>query len=959
MSYEIARQRIKEALAEKLTKLNLSALTLSEFPSELFQLTNLQELNLGFNQLMELPENFIQLTNLQELNLGFNQLVGLPENFTQLTKLQGLVLSYNQLSELPEDFTQLINLQFLDLRRNQLTKLPEDFAHLTNLSLLLLSNNQLTKLPKDFAYLTKLSMLYLHDNHLSELPEDFAKLRHLQTLNLHNNRDLKIPQEVVSEGVQAVLDFIGQVPQQHWVSKLMLVGEGRHGKSSLLRALRGEPFVENLDSTHGMLIGRLPLSHPRRTGIELELSTWDFGGQQIYHAMHQFFLTDRSLYVLVWDGQRRWEECKIEAWLESITLRAPNAPVVLVATHCPSGERPADPPFTQLTERFPNLIPFHFQVDNRTGDGIAELREKLIEVAADLPLMGELSPPAWTQVKEALRTRRKNEKACTLAQLEDLMSEHGIAAPASQKRLTRFLNEIGEIIHYPENAVLRDTVIIDPEWVSQTISLVLDSAEVQRGLGLFRRESMEALWRHLDLGMPERMLNLMEEFDLSYRTLDDRDISIIVERLQQDPPENWDKEWNAVPEPRTDITMEFKLETDLPPGIPSWFIARQHRYTRNIHWRRGAIFADDRHNPKHWAWIEAYPEQKLLRLTVRGSAPHDFFSRMRHGLKETFNRYEGLREGKFKVVETIPCPGQLDDRPCNYPHDVNDLNRKLERRRPMVCNRCDTELSVAELLLGIRYEPTYEKLEMIHADTRATRQDMQEMLGLVRLLQSDFAATFNAFQKYEEMQAPYVFALRGGTYDSDFQGLFGGTGGRGGLVSTMREQVWKKKMELQLYCQAPGEWHPCGYERGKDDPATGLYQVEINAEFLQALAPYAKKMAGLLKYAKPLAQAALLANGLPPVVPDAANWIKENAEGMDKLAKNLKEIEENAEAKQTRKLDETEGVTIPEGALLRNLRHLLKAKDPDEKWGNLQRHYYKPEGHHLWLCAKHLDEYKK
>ena len=31
---------------------------------------------------------------------------------------------------------------------------------------------------------------------------------------------------------------------------------------------------------------------------------WDFGGQEIYHATHQFFLTRRSLYVLVDDTRK-------------------------------------------------------------------------------------------------------------------------------------------------------------------------------------------------------------------------------------------------------------------------------------------------------------------------------------------------------------------------------------------------------------------------------------------------------------------------------------------------------------------------------------------------------------------------------------------------------------------------------------------------------------------------------
>ena len=34
-------------------------------------------------------------------------------------------------------------------------------------------------------------------------------------------------------------------------------------------------------------------------GQDFGVNMWDFGGQEIYHATHQFFLTKRSLYALV------------------------------------------------------------------------------------------------------------------------------------------------------------------------------------------------------------------------------------------------------------------------------------------------------------------------------------------------------------------------------------------------------------------------------------------------------------------------------------------------------------------------------------------------------------------------------------------------------------------------------------------------------------------------------------
>ena len=58
--------------------------------------------------------------------------------------------------------------------------------------------------------------------------------------------------------------------------------------------------------------------------------TWDFGGQTEYYATHQYFLSKRSLYIVVWkitDGERGVNE--IQQWLINIQARAPNSPVII------------------------------------------------------------------------------------------------------------------------------------------------------------------------------------------------------------------------------------------------------------------------------------------------------------------------------------------------------------------------------------------------------------------------------------------------------------------------------------------------------------------------------------------------------------------------------------------------------------------------------------------------------
>src|SRR5205814_9165200 len=126
---------------------------------------------------------------------------------------------------------------------------------------------------------------------------------------------------------------------------------GGTGKSSLLRALRNDTFDPNLSTTHGIDVDHLILSHPHHYII---LNTWDFGGQQIYHATHQFFLTERSLYVVAWNARLGAEQGKLHYWLDTIKALAPKAPVLLVATHI--DERAPDLNYQSYEEEYPQLI---------------------------------------------------------------------------------------------------------------------------------------------------------------------------------------------------------------------------------------------------------------------------------------------------------------------------------------------------------------------------------------------------------------------------------------------------------------------------------------------------------------------------------------------------------------------------------------------------------------------------
>jgi hypothetical protein len=140
---------------------------------------------------------------------------------------------------------------------------------------------------------------------------------------------------------------------------------------------------------------------------------------------------------------------------------------------------------------------------------------------------------------------------------------------------------------------------------------------------------------------------------------------------------------------------------------------------------------------------------------------------------------------------------------------------------------------------------------------------------------------------------------------------------------------------------------------GKDDPATGLYQIEVSSEFLQVVGPYVIRIAKVMKYARPF-----IPEFLTAIDPEKyEKQFKDDIEMMDKLSENY---DASAFEDRERMLGARADARDPfqaDGAALRQLRSVLEAKDKTQ-WGGLKRVMTK-EGHWLWLCPEHANKLRE
>ncbi|CAH1239393.1 MFHAS1 [Branchiostoma lanceolatum] len=317
--------------------LNLRSNPLQTLPAEIGQLTNVKHLDLWNCQLHTLPPEVGRLTQLEWLDLRSNPLQTLPAEIGQLTNVKHLDLWNCQLHTLPPEVWRLTQLEWLALRFNPLLTLPAEIGQLTNVKHLDLSQCQLRTLPPELWRLTKLEWLNLRSNPLQTLPAEVGQLTNLSHLDVNGNPLIKPPPEVSENGIVAIRQYFEELERsEEDVSahlKVVVLGETKAGKTSLVRTLRRwkSTLTEEEDRTHCVEVTQW------KADDSITFEVYDFGGHDVYHLTHQFFLTPDALYLLLVniENYNCTEKSYSEAvgfWLDTLNARVPGAVVSLVGT---------------------------------------------------------------------------------------------------------------------------------------------------------------------------------------------------------------------------------------------------------------------------------------------------------------------------------------------------------------------------------------------------------------------------------------------------------------------------------------------------------------------------------------------------------------------------------------------------------------------------------------------------
>lgn len=839
------------------------------------------------------------------MSLEANQLTSLPHELGQLTKLSILVLDDNLLSALPAQVGQLINLKTLWLDRNRLDALPSEISKLTQLETLAVTGNLLTELPWQLAELITAGVgLHLRGNPLREpFPEFLARGTDALAVYLRSLKDA--------------------IPQ--YDAKLLLVGEGNVGKTSLVAALRNDPFIEGRPTTHGIEIQALFLRHPI-IDLDMTVRAWDFGGQEVYRITHQFFFSKRALYIVVWNAREGQEQNEVEGWLRRIRLRVTrDARAIIVATHC--DERRPELDYPRMQQLFPGLLAGRYEMDSRTGLGVLELRNGIAEEAAALPQMGQLISPRWIAVREDILARAKAEPQIPFEEFVETCQRHDVQSDEIST-LAELLHDLGYIIYYGDDEGLRDFVVLNPEWLTKAISYVLEDVITRQNGGVLDHGRLIEIWRERQDGYsyPQRyhpyFLRLMEKFDVSYRIEDEEYRSLVAQLVPHDRP---DLPWDSRTSPR-DGTRRLALLCQLSepvPGLVAWLTVRHHRASIGRQWRYGvflrhpiALYASE-------ALVELIaPDQ--LNIDVRAPSPDMFFNVLRDSLEDLITRrWPGVGYQLF-----IPCPTRTEHGlTCSGQFPLDGLLGYREKggtRAP--CWKCHMDHDVSKLLTGFGQPDVSLQIEL-----ERLREEMTDVSDGINRLEERAADTADSIRRVlravgeEITDCPRLFTL---TTES--------VGGR------RRLKFYQRHYRLVLWCEHPGYWHPW--------PAAS-YSIDQPKEWLVRISPYATMVFRALQLVTPIATSV---TGV--VLRD--EQLKHAQHELELMKTLVAELPSDPTQAGTSLMDrESEsGLSLAHGQALRAVRVAIFEHDHAHAFGDLRR-VQAPSGEFLWVCPDHYTDY--
>jgi len=487
-------------------------------------------------------------------------------------------------------------------------KFPRAILNLLELKHLEIFSTGLEELPEEIAKLQHLETLILSGNQISEIPKSLSSLYSLKTIKVNGNPIETPPPEILAQGSKGIRLFLssksGEFQSLNEV-KVIFVGDGGSGKTSILKRITIDEFDLNEKRTHGIRITDKVITYEN---IPYKVNYWDFGGQEIMHSTHQFFLSKRSLYLLVLDGRKEEDP---EYWLKHIKTFSDSSSVLVILNKY--DDNPSfDVNRKFLVEKYPNIKGF-IKISCKTKFGLDQLNKYLTREISHIKHISTQWPKEWFNIKNQLEKFEKDY--ISYDQYQEVCSDNDLCDSESCQSLIEFLNDLGVILHF-DDINLSETNVINPRWITNAVYSIINSELVSKQNGVLNLYHIKSI-------LPSNIypktkygyiVGLMKKFELCYSITDDQ---ILLPDLLDVQEPNF--------KTKSPIRLRFIYKFDFVPKsiLPRFIVKSNQEEHHNICWRTGIIIDDRFLNSQ--AVVKVDYSEKMITIDVSGDNSIELF----------------------------------------------------------------------------------------------------------------------------------------------------------------------------------------------------------------------------------------------------------------------------------------------------------------------------------------------
>ena len=474
---------------------------------------------------------------------------------------------------------------------------------------------------------------------------------------------LGLPKEILELGAAGVGHYMERLIQGRTIideTRIIILGEKGAGKTCLARRLKNpkKDMTTPSESTEGVDTSawqidtsdwRISKKNGKR---KVKAQIWDFAGHAVTHAAHRCFLSERCLYIIVYNA-RTERDNNLEYWLDHVRNYGADSPTLVLVNEWGDYNPPALRK-NDLRRAYRFIIDFHHVNIKEAGKPLEDFRAEVTRLVQDNPSWNSQVMPAKDfHVKRRLeelfgKDAKEARDNIPRDEFNKIADECGVT-PGEIDGLLGSLTALGASLWYADLAKY-NAVVLNPNWITNGIYKIINWGKRKDKRRLSKNDFADIFKDELSRypeDMQEFIFRLMQKYELAYM----KDGDVIVPSLLGDMPDEYvdfEREFNA----ENSLLMEYRAEARLPENIVSRLIVRACDHVRNDNtdiWLKGAVL----HYADGSDTVALVLEESEIRISIRvkGKEKTAFVSKIRNEINSILDGYRSKRlEPWYRII---------------------------------------------------------------------------------------------------------------------------------------------------------------------------------------------------------------------------------------------------------------------------------------------------------------------